>query len=61
MLSSLGLPASFRHAYFEYHSRVGLRFKLAAGMGQPWAGDGGIPQGCPWSMMSWGSGRVELQ
>ena len=47
VLSSLGLPAWFRHAYFEYHSHVRLRFKLAAGLGQPWTRDGGIPQGCP--------------
>ena len=44
VLSSLGLPGWFRHAYFEYHSHVRLRFKLAAGLG-------GIPQGCPLSMM----------
>ena len=43
VLSSLGLPAWFRHAYFEYHSHVRLRFKLAAGLGQPWTRDGGIP------------------
>ena len=47
MLSSLGLPAWFRHVYFEYHSHVRLRFKLAAGLGQPWTRDGGISQGCP--------------
>ena len=51
MLSSLGLPGCFRHAYFEYHSSVRLRFKLAAGLGQPWTRDGGIPLGCPLSMM----------
>ena len=51
VLSSLGLPDWFRHAYFEYHSSVRLRFKLAAGLGQPWTRDGGIPQGCPLSMM----------
>ena len=28
VLSSLGLPAWFRHAYFEYHAHVRLRFKL---------------------------------
>ena len=33
VLSSLGLPGWFRHAYFEYHSSVRLRFKLAAGLG----------------------------
>ena len=42
VLSSLGLPGWFRHAYFEYHSLVRLRFKLSAGMGQPWTRDGGI-------------------
>ena len=51
VLSSLGLPGWFRHAYFEFHSHVRLRFKLAAGLGQPWTSDGGIPQGCPLSMM----------
>ena len=51
VLSSLGLPAWFRHAYFEYHAHVRLRFKLAAGLGEPWTRDGGIPQGCPLSMM----------
>ena len=51
VLSSLGLPGWFRHAYVEYHSLVRLRFKLAAGLGQPWTRDGGIPQGCPLSMM----------
>ena len=33
VLGSLGLPAWFRHAYFEYHLHVRLRFKLAAGLG----------------------------
>ena len=51
VLCSLGLPGWFRHAYFEYHSLVRLRFKLAAGLGQPWTRDGVIPQGCPLSMM----------
>ena len=51
VLSSLGLPGWFRHAYFEYHAHVRLRFKLASGLGQPWTRDGGIPQGCPLSMM----------
>ena len=31
-----GLPAWFRHVYSEYHARVRLRFKLAAGLGEPW-------------------------
>ena len=46
-----GLPGWFRHAYFDFHSHVRLRFKLAAGLGRPWTRDGGIPQGCPLSMM----------
>ena len=51
VLSSLGLPGRFRHAYFEYHAHVRLRFKLASGLGQSWTRDGGIPQGCPLSTM----------
>ena len=51
VLSSLGLPGWNRHTYFEFHSLVRLRFKLAAGLGQPWTRDGGIPLGCPLSMM----------
>ena len=51
VLSSLGLPGWFRHAYFEYHDHVRLRFELASGLGEPWTGDGGIPQGCPLGMM----------
>ena len=51
VLSSLGLPSLFRHAYFEFHSHVRLRFKLGVGLGQPWTRDGGILQGCPLSMM----------
>ena len=35
-MSSLGLPAWFRHAYFEYRSLVRLRFKLSSGLGLPW-------------------------
>ena len=36
VLSSLGLPGWFRHAYlFEYHAHVRLRFKLASGLGEP--------------------------
>ena len=38
VLSSLGLPGWFRHVYFEFHSLVRLRFKLAAGLGQAWTG-----------------------
>ena len=51
VLSSLGLPGWFRHAYFEYHAHVRMRFKLASGLGPLWTRDGGIPQGCPLSMM----------
>ena len=51
VLSSLGLPGWFRHAYFEYHAHVRLRFKFASGLGQSWTRDGGTPQGCPLSMM----------
>ena len=51
VLGSLGLPALFRHALFDYHADVRLRFMLAAGVGESWTGDGGIPQGCPLSMM----------
>ena len=50
-MSSLGLPGWFRNAYFEYHAHVGLRFKLASGLSEPWTRDEGIPQGCPLSMM----------
>ena len=50
VLSSLGLPDWFRHAYFEYHSHVRLPIKLAAELGQPWTRDGGIPQECHLSM-----------
>ena len=51
VLSSLGLPGWFRHACFEYHAHVRLRFKLASGLGEPWTRDVGIPQGCPLSMI----------
>ena len=51
ILSRLGLPGWFRHAYFEYHAKVSLRFKLSCGLGQSWTRDGGIPQECPLSMV----------
>ena len=51
VLSRLGLPGWFRHAYFEYRAHVRLRCKLASGLGEPWIRNGGIPQGCPLSMM----------
>ena len=50
-LGRLGLPGWFRKVYFSFHSQVRLRFKLAAGLGEPWSRDGGIPQGCPLSMI----------
>ena len=51
VLSCLGLPGWFRHAFFECHALVRFRFVLASGLGQSWTRDGGIPQGCPLSMM----------
>ena len=50
-LGRLGLPDWFRKVYFSFHSQVRLRFKIAAGLGEPWCRDGGIPQGCPLSMV----------
>ena len=50
-LGRLGFPDWFRRAYFSFHSQVRLRFKLAAGLGEPWCRDGGIPQGSPLSMV----------
>ena len=47
VLSSLGLPGWFRHAYFEYHAHVRLRFKLASGHGEPWTRDGRYSSGVP--------------
>ena len=51
VLSRLGLPGWFRHASFQYHAHVRLRFKLSCGLGHSWTRDGGIPQGCPLSMI----------
>ena len=42
-LGRLGLPDWFRKVYFSFHSQVRLRFKLAAGLGEPWCRDVGIP------------------
>ena len=50
-LGRLGLPAWFLKVYFSFHRDVRLRFKLAAGFGVAWTRDGGIPQGCPLSMV----------
>ena len=43
-LGRLGLPEWFRKTYSAYHRQVRLRFQLAAGLGEPWCRDGGIPQ-----------------
>ena len=43
-LGRLGLPDWFRRVYFSFHSQFRLRFQLAAGLGEPWCGDGGIPR-----------------
>ena len=44
VLSSLGLLAWFRHAYFQYHAGVRLRFKLAAGLGDSgWRNSSRVP------------------
>ena len=50
-LGRLGLPDWFRKVYFSFHNQVRLRFKLAAGLGEPWCRDGDISQGCPRSMV----------
>ena len=50
-LGRLGLPAWFRRVYFSFNKEVRLRFKLATGLGVAWRRDGGIPQGCPLSMV----------
>ena len=50
-LGRLGLPDWFRKVYFSFHANVRLRFKLATGLGEAWTRDGGIPQGCPLSMV----------
>ena len=45
------VTAWFRGVYFSFHREVRLRFMLAAGLGAAWTRDGGIPQGCPLSMV----------
>ena len=47
VLSSLGLTAWFRNAYFEYHAHVRLLFKLASGLVEPCTRDGGHSSGVP--------------
>ena len=51
LLDACDYLIGFREVYFPFHSQVRLRFKLAAGLGEPWCRDGGIPQGCPLSMI----------
>ena len=46
VLGRLGLLDWFRKVFFSFHSQVRLRFKLAAGLGEPWCRDGGVHQGC---------------
>ena len=46
-LGRFGLPGWLRKVYFAYHTRVRLRFTLAAGLGEAWTRDGGIPPGVP--------------
>ena len=46
-LGRLGLPAWFKKVYFPYHYHVRLRFKLAAGFGEPWCRDGRYSSGMP--------------
>ena len=50
-LGRLGLPSWFRKVYFSCHNQVRLRFKFAAGLGESWCRDGGIPLCCPLSMV----------
>ena len=47
VLSRLGLPGWFRHAYCEHHAHVRLRFKLATGLGELWTRDGVFFRGAP--------------
>ena len=51
VLCRFGLPGWFRHAYFQYHAHVRPRFELSCGLGQSLTRDGGLPQGCPLSMV----------
>ena len=46
-LRGLGLLAWLRKAYFAFHGRVKLRFKLATRLGADWTRDGGTPQRVP--------------
>ena len=57
-LVKLGLPGWLRHAYFEFHAHVRLRFKLASGLGEPWTRVGGYSSGL--SLISPGVGIFPL-
>ena len=47
VLCRVGLPGWFRHAYFQYHAHLRLRFKLSCGLGQSWKRDGASDMGVP--------------
>ena len=51
VLSRLGLPALFRHVYFEYHTHVRLRSKLTCSLGKLWIRDGVFSSKMPLSMI----------
>ena len=51
-LGRLCLPFWISKVYLSFHNQVRLRFESAAGSGEPWCRDGGIPQGCPLSAVS---------
>ena len=40
-----GFPDWLRKENFSFPRQFRLRFKLAAGLGEPWCRDGGIPPG----------------
>ena len=50
-LGRLGSLPDFGRSIFLLMIRFVLRPKLAAGLGEPWCRDCGIPQGCPLSMI----------
>ena len=41
----------FVKCIFSFHNQIRLKFKLAAGLGEPWCRDGGIHLVCPLSMV----------
>ena len=43
-LGRLGLPSWFGKVYLADYNQVRLRFKLAAGLGELWCRNGGIPR-----------------